>query len=218
MSPKKLALSLFLPLVLVAGACSDGEDSADDVPTDEETTTEDSAPDEGDGAASEDSGTEAAEAETVAMSPGNAMGTPPTGDTAELNIAEIAAGTADVSTLTRLVIKGGLLPTVRDGGPFTVFAPTNEAFAEIPHDVLRDLSANQPELADVLTLHVLAGEYTAEDLASLDGSTVDTVQGGKLAVSVEGDVITVGGATVIAPDVFASNGVVHLVDTVITQP
>jgi len=70
----------------------------------------------------------------------------------------------------------------------------------------------------VLTLHVIPGELTSEDLIALDGQSVETVEGSRLAVAVDGETITVGGATVIAPDVTASNGVIHLVDSVITEP
>lgn len=217
MFSKKLFLPLLVPLALLAGACSDSddssaseEDSTTTAPSQEAATPEET--DTADGTAAE------VDAADAAAGIGDAMGTPPSGDTADLNITEIAAGTADVSTLTRLVIKGGLLPTLRDGGPFTVFAPTNQAFAAIPSDTLNAVSANQAQLADVLTLHVLPGEYTSEDLIELNGSTVKTVQGAELAVVVEGDTITVGGATVISPDVPASNGVIHVVDTVIVEP
>ncbi len=213
MPTKHLILSSLLPLVLLAGACSDGDSAAEDDTSATSTAPESSVTEDPTAAAS--AGVDEAASITNA---GDALGTPPTGDTAALNITQIAAGTAELSTLTRSVIKGGLLATLRDGGPFTVFAPTNEAFAAVPVDTLNAILADPAQLTDLLTLHVLPGEYTSEDLISLDGSTVETVQGGKLAVSVDGDTITVGDATITAPDVPASNGVVHIVDTVITAP
>jgi uncharacterized surface protein with fasciclin (FAS1) repeats len=149
------------------------------------------------------------------------MGTPPSGDTAALNIAQIAAGTAATQELTRLVLQAGLLPTVRDGGPFTVFAPVDAAFAAIPAEQLAELQADQAQLAEVLTLHVVPGTLTAADLreAATSGRTLTTVQGGQLRVEARGgDTLIVGGATIAVADIMASNGVVHAIDTVITAP
>jgi uncharacterized surface protein with fasciclin (FAS1) repeats len=154
-------------------------------------------------------------------SPEPPMATPPSGDTAQLNIAEIAAGTAETQQLTRLVLQAGLLPTVRDGGPFTVFAPVDAAFAAVPAQQLARLQADPAQLTEVLTLHVVPGTLTAADLreAATSGRTLTTVQGGQLRVEARGgNTLVVGGATVVVPDITASNGVVHAIDSVITAP
>jgi uncharacterized surface protein with fasciclin (FAS1) repeats len=226
MKPKHLLLALLLPLALVAAACSDagsddasGEDSSAAIAAEGETAAEG----EGDAPAEGESVEAVSEQEDAAgegdtTSPGNNMGSPITGDTTDYNIAEIAAGTPDVSTLTRLVITGGLLPTVRDGGPFTVLAPTNAAFAEVPAETLRALREDRAQQTDLLTLHVFPEALTSEDLAKADGTSIETVQGGKLLVEVDGEEITIGGAKVVLPDVEASNGVIHVIDSVITAP
>ena len=217
----RLLLAIFMPFALVAAACSDSDSdssSSDDAPageTEDQVDLEEQEELEEDVAAGEE-GPENVDVDETAMSPGNNMGSPPAGDTAELNIAEIAAGTADVSILTRLVITAGLFPTVRDGGPFTVFAPVNEAFGEIPRETLEALRADRAAQANVILGHVVAGTVTAEDLEAIDGGTLEAANGSQLSVEVDGDEIRVGGALVVAPDVMASNGVIHVIDSVIT--
>jgi uncharacterized surface protein with fasciclin (FAS1) repeats len=148
------------------------------------------------------------------------MGSPPAAgaSTEELNITQIATGTAAVSTLTQLVVKAGLVATLRDGGPFTVFAPVNEAFDAIDRPTYFSVVGDNDTLTTVLTLHVVPGEYELSDLMDLDGQTLTTVQGGRLLVEMDGDDVVVGGATIAAPDIAASNGVIHAVDAVITAP
>ena len=224
MKPKHLLLALLLPLaLLVAAACSD-DDSV--TATRARTPPRRPRPRQSPGATPRRTSRprrsrrrrDAAADDGDTTSPGNNMGSPVTGDTTELNIAEIAAGTPDVSTLTRLVITGGLLPTVRDGGPFTVFAPTNEAFAEVPAETMRALREDRAQQTDLLTLHVFPEALTSEDLAKADGTSIETVQGGRLLVEVDGEEITIGGATVVIADIEASNGVIHAIDSVITAP
>jgi uncharacterized surface protein with fasciclin (FAS1) repeats len=204
-----------LPLALLAAGCSDDEQSGADSGGTETTAATDAAGEAG----SDTAATEAAtgEVDPAAVLP---MGTPPAADadTAELNITQIAAGTAAVTTLTQLVVKAGLLPVLRDGGPFTVFAPVNDAFAAIPFDTYISVVEDNPTLTKVLTLHVVPGTYSSTDLMDLDGQTLTTVEGGKLLVQVDGDDVLVGGAKVVAPDIVASNGVIHAVDSVIVQP
>ena len=229
-SPIRLLLAFLLPLALLAGACSDSDSDSSDSDTsgdeassgagtegetEDQVDQQEQAELEQDVAAGEE-GPENVAVDETAMSPGNNMGSPPAGDTADLNIAEIAAGTADVSTLTRLVITAGLFPTVRDGGPFTVFAPTNEAFGEIPRETLEALRADRAAQADVILGHVVPGTVTVEDLEAVAGGTLETASGTELTVEVDGDEIRVGGALVVLPDVMASNGVIHVIDSVIT--
>ena len=146
------------------------------------------------------------------------MGTPPEGDSETYNIAQIAAGTPATQTVTRLAIQAGLVGTLATGGPFTVFAPSDEAFAAVDPAALRNLSADPAALADVLTRHVVPGTLTSADLRAANGTSLTTVQGGRLLVEAKGDTVYVGGARVAVADVTASNGVVHVVDTVILEP
>ena len=215
-------LALLLPFSLVAAACSDDDDDSEST---EDATAEEAADESTDEEAAEETDSDAdgedadgEDADVVMMSEGTNMGSPPTGDTAELNIAQIAAGTPDVSVLTRLVITGGLFTTVRDGGPFTVFAPTNEAFAEVPGTTLEALRADRPLQADIILNHVVPGTFSSEDLVAMDGGTLETANGNALLVEVDGEEVTVGGAVVVLPDVEASNGMIHVVDAVIAQP
>jgi uncharacterized surface protein with fasciclin (FAS1) repeats len=202
--------AMFLPLALIAAGCSDDEQSGSDSGSTETTLAEGT-----DAAATEPAATDAAADPRAVLT----MGTPPgpDTDTADLNITQIAAGTAAVTTLTQLVVKSGLLVTLRDGGPFTVFAPVNEAFDALPFETYISVVEDNATLTTVLTLHVVPGVYKSTDLMDLAGQTLTTVQGGKLLVEMDGDDIVVGGAKVVAPDIMASNGVVHAVDSVIAK-
>lgn len=207
-------------LALVAAACSgdesDSSSDSGDTSTSEASESSDAASSEGDATAEEAAAEEAAPAEsTWALSMGTLVDLE---NTESLNIAQIAAGTPVTQHLTRLVLLAGLLPTLRDGGPFTVFAPVDDAFAAVDPDTLRSVAHDPAQLASVLTLHVVPGEYPADGLRSAAGTSLTTVQGGKLLVEVDGDDLIVGGATVAVPDIEASNGIVHAVDTVITAP
>jgi len=131
------------------------------------------------------------------------------------NVVQVAQGTPDLSTLVEALTAAELAKTLEGPGPFTVFAPTNEAF-EALGDTLSTLlePANKEELAEVLTYHVVPGELTASELS--DGQMLETIQGDSLEVKVEGEEVTVNGAAVVTPDVEASNGVVHVIDEVLT--
>jgi uncharacterized surface protein with fasciclin (FAS1) repeats len=139
-------------------------------------------------------------------------------DTSTENIARIAAGTEATQTVTRLVIQAGLVSTLTSPGPFTVFAPVNDAFAAVPPAALQSVASDVPTLTKVLTLHVVPGTYTTADLQKMDGQSLTTAEGGKLLVQVKGKDVVVGGAKIAVPDITASNGVVHAVDTVILKP
>ena len=145
------------------------------------------------------------------------MASPPN-DTSTENIARIAAGTEATQTVTRLAIQAGLVGTLASPGPFTVFAPVNDAFAAVPTAALQSVASDIPTLTKVLTLHVVPGSYTTADLKKLDGQSLATAEGGKLLVQVKGKDVIVGGAKIAVPDIKASNGVVHAVDTVILAP
>ncbi len=129
------------------------------------------------------------------------------------SIVEIAAGNEDFSTLVSLVQAAGLVEVLSGEGPFTVFAPTNEAFAAIPSFVVDYLLANTDVLTEILTYHVVAGKVMSSDVA--EGS-VQTVNGDSIRVTLmDGAVKLDSVATVVAADIEASNGVIHVIDTVI---
>jgi uncharacterized surface protein with fasciclin (FAS1) repeats len=136
--------------------------------------------------------------------------------TMEETIVDVAVG-AGFNTLVTAVQAAGLVDTLESEGPFTVFAPTDEAFAALPEGVLDGLLADPDALAEVLKYHVVAGKVLAADVVGLDSA--GTVQGEDIAITVEdGNVILNGGATVVTTDVMASNGVIHVIDTVILPP
>jgi uncharacterized surface protein with fasciclin (FAS1) repeats len=149
-----------------------------------------------------------------------ATATPEPTSTAEAgeDVVALAQATPDLSTLVKAVTAAELAETLQGDGPFTVFAPTNDAFAAVGQDALADLlkPRNREQLASVLTYHVVPGEMQAADLQ--DGQMLETVQGESLPVSVEGDQVKVGDATVAQADVEASNGVVHVIDAVLMPP
>jgi transforming growth factor-beta-induced protein len=126
----------------------------------------------------------------------------------------VAIASANAKTLAAAVTAAGLVETLQGAGPFTVFAPTDEAFAAIQKDVDKLLKPeNKAKLSKVLTYHVVSGKMVAADLK--DGQELVTVEGGKLKVSIKNGVVMVGNATVKMADVDASNGVVHVIDKVL---
>lgn len=132
--------------------------------------------------------------------------------TSTKNIVEIASESA--KTLAAAVGAADLINTLEGTGPFTVFAPTDAAFAAVQKDVDNLLKPeNKATLAKVLTYHVVSGKHMAADLE--DGDELTTVQGEKLEVSVKDDKVMIGGANVTKADVSASNGVIHIIDKVL---
>ena len=133
-------------------------------------------------------------------------------------IVEVASANPDFSTLVTAVKAAGLVETLSGKGPFTVFAPTNEAFAALPAGTLDKLLADpKGALTDILKLHVIAGSVDAAAATAAVGTEVETL-GGKVAVAKAGDKLTIGGATITATDIKASNGIIHVIDAVITAP
>ena len=140
------------------------------------------------------------------------------------NIVENAVNSKDHTTLVAAVKAAGLVDTLSGPGPFTVFAPTNEAFAKLPPGTVDTLvkPENKATLTKILTYHVVSGRYTAADLMKLakSGGTLTTVEGEPLMVSVKHHHVVLtdakgGMSTVTIPNVFQSNGVIHVVDTVL---
>lgn len=133
------------------------------------------------------------------------------------NIVENAVNSADHTTLVAAVQAAGLVDTLQGPGPFTVFAPTNEAFAKVDKATLDALAADPTgALADVLKLHVVSGKIMAADAVKADGTSIETLGGGKLKVEVVNGEVMFGGAKVVKTDIVGSNGVIHVLDSVIT--
>jgi len=133
-------------------------------------------------------------------------------------IVELAAGNEDLSTLVAAVKAAGLVETLSSKGPFTVFAPTNEAFAALPEGTVENLlkPENKDQLVAVLTYHVVSGTVYSKDLK--DGQAAATVQGADIKVSLSKMGAMINDAKVVAADVKASNGVVHVINKVILPP
>ena len=133
---------------------------------------------------------------------------------ASKDIVDTAVGAGSFGTLVAAVQAAGLVDTLKGDGPFTVFAPTDEAFAALPEGTVESLlkPENQDQLVAVLTYHVVAGKVMSTDLSN--GMTAPTVQGSDVTIMTDGGV-TVDGAKVVAADVEATNGVIHVIDTVI---
>jgi uncharacterized surface protein with fasciclin (FAS1) repeats len=129
-------------------------------------------------------------------------------------IVAVAAGNADFSTLVSALRAADLVEALQGAGPFTVFAPNNAAFAKLPPGTLEDLlkPENKKKLAGILKNHVIEGKVMAADVKS---GAVKTLDGEKVEVAVENGKVGFGGAQVIATDIAASNGVIHVIDTVV---
>lgn len=135
---------------------------------------------------------------------------------ATLDIVDTAIAAGSFNTLVAAVQAAGLVETLKGDGPFTVFAPTDEAFAALPAGTLETLLADpQGALTDILLYHVVPGQVMAADVAGLDGQTVGTVGGQPLAITVHGGMVMVNNATVTTADIETSNGVIHVIDTVL---
>ncbi len=132
------------------------------------------------------------------------------------DIVAVASENEDFSTLVAAVTAGGLVETLQGEGPFTVFAPTNAAFAALPEGLLDKLllPENKTTLAAILTYHVVAGKVMAADVAAGD---VATVEGSNIALGTT-DGVQVNDATVTSADIAASNGVIHVIDKVLVPP
>ncbi len=131
----------------------------------------------------------------------------------EKNIVAVAQEAREFSTLLAAAEAAGLVETLTGAGPFTVFAPTDEAFNKLPEGTIEALLEDTEQLRQVLTYHVVPGIVMASDIANLTSAT--TVQGGDITISVENGSVMVNNATVITADIQASNGVIHVIDTVL---
>ena len=129
------------------------------------------------------------------------------------DIVDTAVAAGDFSTLVTAVKAAGLVETLKGEGPFTVFAPTDAAFAKVPTETLNALLADKAALANVLTYHVVAGKVMAADVVKLTSAV--TVQGQAVSIEVKDGKVYVDGTQVVTTDIEASNGVIHVIDAVI---
>ena len=132
-----------------------------------------------------------------------------------VSVADTIATKPELSTLNSLVVKAGLTDTLKGTGPFTVFAPTNAAFAKVPAKTMEDIGKDPAKLKAVLTYHVMPGKVMAADVKN---GNAQTVNGANLALSKSGDFVTVEDGMVQTADLSATNGVVHIVDSVLIPP
>lgn len=134
----------------------------------------------------------------------------------EKDIVDVAVEAGSFSTLAAALEAAGLVDVLKGEGPFTVFAPTDEAFAKLPAGTVEALLADKEALTAILTYHVVAGKVMAADVVNLSEAT--TVNGAPIKIMVHDGSVMINNANVIAADVAASNGVIHVIDTVILPP
>ncbi|GMV20487.1 MAG: fasciclin domain-containing protein [Vicinamibacterales bacterium] len=133
------------------------------------------------------------------------------------DIVDTAVAAGSFKTLAAALQAAGLVDTLKGAGPFTVFAPTDEAFAKLPKGTVEDLlkPENKAKLTAILTYHVVPGKVMAAQVVTMNGKEAKTVNGQSVKIAVNGNTVMVDGAKVVKTDVAASNGVIHVIDTVI---
>ena len=146
----------------------------------------------------------------------SALAAPPDQAESQKGIVDLATEQGQFTTLLGALEQADLVDRLQGEGPFTVFAPTDEAFAQLPAGTVEDWFANPQALTDVLLYHVVEGRLTAADVAKLD--TVESLTGKALDITVEGETVKVNGATVLTADLAGSNGIIHVIDTVLVPP
>jgi uncharacterized surface protein with fasciclin (FAS1) repeats len=198
-------------LSLTFGLAACGSDKAKT--TEAPAATETEAP-----AAAETTAAMAAETEAMAAETTTAMAAETTAAMAAdapKDIVDTAVAAGSFNTLAKLLTDAGLIDTLKGTGPFTVFAPTDEAFAAVPAETLAALGADKVLLTKVLTYHVVPGKVMAADIKPGD---VATVAGPTIKLSIVDGKVMVNDATVASADVVASNGVIHVIDKVLLPP
>ena len=134
------------------------------------------------------------------------------------NIIDTAVAAGSFKTLAAALTAAGLVDTLNSAGPFTVFAPTDDAFAKLPEGTVDKLLKDVPKLTAILTYHVLSGKVMAADVMKMDGKTAKTVNGADLKISTQGGVNLNGSVHVTKTDIDCSNGLIHVVDAVLMPP
>ena len=131
------------------------------------------------------------------------------------DIIETATAAGSFNTLAAALTAANLVDTLKGVGPFTVFAPTDAAFAKLPAGTVESLLKDIPKLTAILTHHVVAGKVMAADVMTMDGQSAKTVNGTTLAISTRDGVKLDGTSTVVKTDIECTNGVIHVIDTVL---
>ena len=131
------------------------------------------------------------------------------------DIIDTAVAAGSFTTLAAALTAANLIDTLKGPGPFTVFAPTDEAFAKLPAGAVESLLTDIPKLTSILTYHVVAGKVMAADVIGLNGKSAKTVNGADVAISTDGGVKLNGKSNVVKTDIECTNGVIHVIDTVI---
>jgi len=131
------------------------------------------------------------------------------------DVLDVALEADDFNTLVTAVIEADLVAALKGDGPFTVFAPTDAAFAALPDGVLEGLLNDKEQLANVLLYHVVSGKVMAEDVVTMDGAMVDTLLGEQVEINIEDGNVYINDSQVTVTDIEASNGVIHVIDTVL---
>jgi uncharacterized surface protein with fasciclin (FAS1) repeats len=131
------------------------------------------------------------------------------------DVLDVALEADDFNTLVTAVIEADLVGALKGDGPFTVFAPTDAAFAALPEGTLDSLLADKEQLSNVLLYHVVSGKVMAEDVLEMDGAMVETLLGEEIEISIEDGMVYINEAQVVITDIEASNGVIHVIDTVL---
>ncbi len=134
------------------------------------------------------------------------------------DVLEIAVNDGRFTTLAAAIQAAGLVETLKQDGPFTIFAPTDDAFAKLPEGTVESLllPENRDKLAGILTYHVVSGKVLAEDVVKLDEAR--TIQGSHVTINTEGEHVMVNSSKVILTDVIGTNGVIHVIDEVLLPP
>ena len=131
------------------------------------------------------------------------------------DIIDTAVAAGSFKTLAAALTAANLIDTLKGAGPFTVFAPTDEAFAKLPAGTVESLLNDIPKLTAILTYHVVAGKVMAADVMTMDGQSATTVNGAPLAISTKDGVKLNGSSKVLTTDVACTNGVIHVIDAVL---
>jgi len=147
-----------------------------------------------------------------------AVAAPSIAQAQDKDIVETAVAAGSFKTLAKLLTDAGLIETLKGPGPFTVFAPTDEAFAKVPAATLEALGKDKAALKNVLLSHVVAGKVMAADALKLAGKGAKTVQGSEAKITVMGGVPMINQAHIVKTDIIAKNGVIHVIDAVILPP
>ena len=129
------------------------------------------------------------------------------------DIVDTAVNAGSFNTLVAAVKAAGLVDTLKGPGPFTVFAPSDDAFAKLPAGTVDSLLKDIPKLKKILTYHVVSGKVTAADVVKL--TSANTVEGSSVKINASGGTVKVNDATVVTPDVASDNGVIHVIDSVL---